>query len=628
MSADIISVLPDSVANQIAAGEVIQRPASAVKELMENSIDAGANFIKLIVKDAGRTLLQVVDDGKGMSSTDARLCFERHATSKIRVADDLWNLNTMGFRGEALASIAAVAQVELKTRREEDAMGTLILVENSEVKSQEPCAAPMGTSISMKNLFFNVPARRNFLKSDAVEFRHILEEFERIAFANPTIGFSLWHNGNEMYRLDAGTSTEPRASLRHRILALYGMPYNQRLVPVDEDAGIVKISGFVVKPEFSRKTRGEQFFFLNKRFIRNSYLHHAVQSAFEQLLPQGQFPGYFIFLDVDPKTIDVNIHPTKTEVKFEDDRSIYAVLRSTVKKSLGQYNIAPTLDFEQEMSMEIPLSKPGDPVKIPEIKVDPNFNPFAKESSYQKPVYNAPHHSGQARESRNLQNWETMFNQHMHHTVPSQDVVPAVQQTMHEPHGKPLTEGAAFLQLHDRYILSPMKNGLLVIDQQRAHERVLYERFIHAIARQQVQVQQKLFPEHVTFSPAMSHLAETQIEALQSIGFDIHPFGNYTFVVHGIPAGTEDYDVAKLLEEVLDTFRENEQQLHLKPLENIARSLAKRTCVKAGKSLSTVEMQALADELFACEQSSFTPDGKPVFINFPIDEIDKRMKRS
>lgn len=586
---------------------------------MENAIDAGADFVKLIVKDAGRTLIQVVDDGKGMSPTDARLCFERHATSKIRVADDLWNLHTMGFRGEALASIAAVAQVELKTRRDEDQMGTLIQIEGSEVKLQEACAAPKGTSFSMKNLFYNVPARRNFLKSDGVEFRHILEEFERVAFANPTVGFSLWHNGNEMYRLEAGTSDEPRASLRQRILALYGTPYNQRLVPLEEDAGIVRISGFVIKPEFTRKTRGEQFFFLNKRFIRNSYLHHAVQTAFDQLLPQGNFPGYFIFLDVDPKTIDVNIHPTKTEVKFEDERSIYAVLRSTVKKSLGQYNIAPTLDFEQEMSMEIPLPN-SQPVRMPEIKVNPAFNPFEKDS-HKAPAYNEP------REKANMQNWETMFSQHMH-TTPPAEVIPAVQQVLHETKSNPVAEGAAFMQLHERYILSPMKNGLLVIDQQRAHERVLYERYIHAMARRQVQVQQKLFPENVTFSPALTQIAETQIEALQSIGFDIHPFGQNTFVLHGVPAGTEDIDVAHLLEEVLETFRENEQQLQLKPLENIARSLAKRAAIKPGRTLDVREMQALADELFGCEQPAFAPDGKPVYINFPIDDIDKRMKRS
>lgn len=626
MSADIISVLPDAVANQIAAGEVIQRPASAVKELMENAIDAGATFVRLIVKDAGRTLIQVVDDGKGMSPTDARLCFERHATSKIRSADDLWSLNTMGFRGEALASIAAVAQVELKSRREEDAMGTVISIEGSQITSQEPCAAPKGTSISMKNLFYNVPARRNFLKSDGVEFRHILEEFERIAFANPTIGFSLYHNGNEMYRLEAGTNDETRASLRQRILALYGVPYNQRLVPVEEDAGIVKVSGFVIKPEFAKKTRGEQFFFLNKRFIRNAYLHHAVQTAFEQLLPAGNFPGYFIFLDVDPKSIDVNIHPTKTEVKFEDERSIYAVLRSTVKKSLGQYNISPTLDFNQEMSMEIPYLSKDTQIRQPEIKVNPEFNPF--KSGGNSGVVSHDKY----RENSNQQNWETMFSQHMHkrnEDLPSAEVIPDVQTQLHpETNDNPLSESASFWQLHERYILSPMKNGFLVIDQQRAHERVLYEHYIQGIARQQAQTQQKLFPDTVEFTPADAQIVDSQLTALQSIGFDIHPFGSNTFVVHGIPAGTENFETPQLLEEVLATFKENDQELHLKPLENIARSLARRAAIKPGKQLSAAEMQSLVDELFGCETPGFCPNGKPVFVNFPIEEIDKRLKRS
>ncbi len=624
MSLDIISILPDAVANQIAAGEVIQRPASAVKELMENAIDAGASFVKLIVKDAGRTLIQVVDDGKGMSPTDARLSFERHATSKIRVADDLWNLNTMGFRGEALASIASVAQVELKSRREEDAMGTLVYIEGSQITSQEVCASPKGTSISMKNLFYNVPARRNFLKSDGVEFRHILEEFERIAFANSGVGFSLYHNGNEMYRLEAGATDESRAALKQRILALYGMPYNQRLVPLDEDAGIVKISGFIIKPEFAKKTRGEQFFFLNKRFIRNAYLHHAVQSAFEQLLPHGNFPGYFIFLEVDPKTIDVNIHPTKTEVKFEDERSIYAILRSTVKKSLGQYNIAPTIDFNQEMSMEIPYRKGDSPITMPEIKVNPAFNPFktgngSGEFSHDK-----------SRETSNKNNWETMFSQHMHKShgeMPSADVIPEVQTQLHESSDKPISENASFWQLHDRYILTSMKNGLLIIDQQRAHERVLYERYIHSIARQQVQIQQKLFPDTIAFAPAMAQIVESQLSAFQAIGFDIHPFGANTFVVHGIPAGTEEFDTPKLLEDVLASFKENDQELNLKPLENMARSLARRAAIKPGKNLSPSEMQSLVDELFGCEQSGFCPNGKPVFINFPMDEIEKRLKR-
>jgi DNA mismatch repair protein MutL len=617
VSKDIISVLPDAVANQIAAGEVIQRPASAVKELMENAIDAGATFIRLIVKDAGRTLIQVIDDGKGMSPADARLCFERHATSKIRSADDLWNLHTMGFRGEALASIAAVAQVELKTRREEDTMGTLLNVENSNVISQEPCAAPKGTSFSMKNLFYNVPARRNFLKSDAVEFRHILEEFERIAFSNPTIGFALHHNGNEMYRLEAGTDSEWRAGLRQRIMALYGSPYNQRLVPVEEDAGIVKISGFIIKPEFAKKTRGEQFFFLNKRFIKNSYLHHAVQSAFEQLIAQGNHAGYFIFLDTDPKTIDVNIHPTKTEVKFEDERSIYAVLRSTVKKSLGQYNIAPTLDFEQEMSMEIPYNNGSIQVKMPEIKVDPDYNPF--NTSAPKSTSN-----NQYREQKNLDNWEVLYNKH---------ISPAAEQ-LHTGHqiGTPVQEEPAMMnyacvQMDNRYILTTQNGAVQIIDQQRAHERVLYESYISAIARHQVQTQQKLFPDTIAFSPAMSHVVESNLNAFQSIGFDIHPFGNNTFVIHGVPAGTEEHDTTILLEQVLQTFNENEQELHLKPLENMARSLAKRAAVKPGKSLTAQEVNGLLQQLFHCEQPAFSADGKPVFVSITADEIDKRMKR-
>lgn len=618
MSKDIISVLPDAVANQIAAGEVIQRPASAVKELMENAVDAGATFIRLIVKDAGRTLIQVIDDGKGMSPSDARLCFERHATSKIRSADDLWNLHTMGFRGEALASIAAVAQVELKTRREEDTMGTLITIENSSVNSQEPCAAPKGTSISMKNLFYNVPARRNFLKSDAVEFRHILEEFERIAFANPTVGFALHHNGNEMYRLEAGTDSEWRASLRQRIMALYGSPYNQRLVPVEEDAGIVKISGFVIKPEFAKKTRGEQFFFLNKRFIKNSYLHHAVQSAFEQLIAPGNHAGYFIFLDTDPKTIDVNIHPTKTEVKFEDERSIYAVLRSTVKKSLGQYNIAPTLDFEQEMSMEIPYNPGNIEVKMPEIKVDPTYNPFNTSSPGKSS-------NNEYREQKNLDNWEVLYNKHITPVAEQLHTGHQIGTPVHETQAE--TSVSVCMQMDNRYIITTRSAGVLVIDQQRAHERVLYENYITGIARHQVQTQQKLFPDTIAFSPALAHVVETNLGAFQSIGFDIHPFGNNTFVIHGVPAGTEEHDTTILLEQVLQTFNENEQELHLKPLENMARSLAKRAAVKPGKALSIQEMNALVTQLFHCEQPAFSADGKPVFVNIAADEIDKRMKR-
>jgi DNA mismatch repair protein MutL len=608
---DIIRLLPDSVANQIAAGEVVQRPASAVKELFENAIDAGADQIKLIVKDAGRTLIQVIDNGKGMSGTDARLSFERHATSKIRSADDLFNLNTMGFRGEALASIAAVAQVELRTKLADDEIGTSISIEGSTIISQEPVAVPTGTSISVKNLFYNVPARRNFLKSDSVEFRHIVEEFERIALSNPAIAFTLMHNGQEQYNLIKG-------NLRQRVIALYGNPYNQRLVPVEENTDIVHISGFIGKPEFAKRTRGEQFFFLNKRFIRNNYLHHAVSSAYEQMLPPDSYPSYFLFLDVDPKTIDVNIHPTKTEVKFEDDRSVYAILRSAVKRALGQYNIVPTIDFEQEMSMEIPYKTKDAPIVAPGITVDPNYNPFATDNK-EKSTSN----SNRSFRENSPSNWQEMYASH----VKGDD---SQQTVLHNEFGKAEENqptGNSLWQLHERYILCPLRSGVVVIDQQRAHERVLYEKFKRLIQSQTAPSQQLLFPETVEFAPADTPMIILLLDSINALGFDMRPFGNNTFVVHGIPAGTEENSSAKILESLLENYKQNEQELHLEPHENMARSMAKQAAIKIGKQLSQAEMRALTDELFACETPSHAPDGKPAFINFPIDEIDRRFKR-
>jgi DNA mismatch repair protein MutL len=621
---DIIKLLPDSVANQIAAGEVVQRPASAVKELMENAVDAGAGSIKLIVKDAGRTLIQVVDDGSGMSDTDARISFERHATSKIKSADDLFNLHTMGFRGEALASIAAIAQVELKTKRDEDETGTSICIEGSVFKSQEAVAMPTGTSFSIKNLFFNVPARRNFLKSDAVEFRHIIDEFERVAFAHSHIAFSLHHNGVELFNLAKG-------NLRQRIIALYGNPYNQRLVPVDEATDIVRITGFIIKPEFAKRTRGEQFFFLNNRFIKNGYLHHAVQGAFEQLLAHDSFPGYFLFLEVDPHTIDVNIHPTKTEVKFEDERAVYAILRSAVKRGLGQYNISPTIDFEQEMSMEIPYNQKGVPV-APGIHVNPNYNPFTTNNPDTAPGNYSGNSFAQKEKSGNS-NWQEMFNSHIHKDViPSDKIIPDLGETQQLRHSDMESAdenktSANIWQLHDRYILTPVKSGILVIDQQRAHERILFEKYSHAIEQHNAHVQQLLFPETLEFSPSDSALVNGLLEDLNALGFDLRSFGNNTYVVHGIPAGTEEKGCVELLEGVLETYKMNEQELHLAPRENMARSMAKQAAIKAGRSLSVLEMRALADELFACEMPSHAPDGKPAFINFPIDELDRRFKR-
>ncbi len=620
---DIIKLLPDSVANQIAAGEVVQRPASAVKELMENAVDAKATLIKLIIKEAGRTLIQVVDDGTGMSDTDARISFERHATSKIKSADDLFNLHTMGFRGEALASIAAIAHVELKTKREEDETGTAIIIEGSVFKSQEAVAMPRGTSFSIKNLFFNVPARRNFLKSDAVEFRHIVEEFERVALAHPQIAFSLHHNGIEIYNLIKG-------NLRQRIISLYGNPYNQRLVPVDESTDIVRITGFIIKPEFAKRTRGEQYFFLNNRFIKNGYLHHAVQGAFEQLLAHDSFPGYFLFLEVDPHTIDVNIHPTKTEVKFEDERAVYAILRSSVKRALGQYNITPTIDFEQEMSMEIPYNQKGVPV-APGIHVNPNFNPFSTNSPDTAPG-NFGGSSFSQKEKSGNSNWQEMFRTHVQNDIhPNANAIPGLeeQQVLHSDleTEQPDKSGSNIWQLHERYILTPIKSGILVIDQQRAHERILFERYQLAIEKKSASVQQLLFPETIEFSPADTALMSTMLENFNALGFDIRSFGNNTYVVHGIPAGTEEHSCTSLLEGILETFKQNEQELHLAPTENIARSMAKQAAIKAGRSLSILEMRALIDELFACELPTHGADGKPTFINFPIEELDKRFKR-
>ncbi|HXC06766.1 MAG TPA: DNA mismatch repair endonuclease MutL, partial [Bacteroidia bacterium] len=491
---DIIRLLPDSIANQIAAGEVVQRPASAVKELLENAIDSGSEQIILLVKDSGKTLIQVIDQGSGMSDADARMSFERHATSKIRNADDLFSIHTKGFRGEALASIAAIAQVELKTRKPDMELGTCILIEGSEVKSQETCACAAGTSIAVKNLFYNVPARRNFLKSDAVEFRHIMDEFERVAIAHPEIGFTLHHNSTEIFNL-------PKSNLRQRLVALFGNPYNARLVPLKEHTQILGMSGFIGKPEFAKRTRGEQFFFVNRRFIRNAYLHHAVQSAYSELLPKETFPSYFIFLEVDPKTIDINIHPTKTEIKFEDERTIYALLRSTVKKSLGQYNISPTLDFNQEMSINLPLNPENRPVIAPEIKVDKNFNPFRnepKEKDSPAPDY-----------LKNMA-WDKQYSRHAYNQLDlinkeePQKEVPGgeEQQTMNGEWDQETdqSQGRKTFQLHNRYILAHIKSGFLLIDQQGAHERILFERFLEAMKEHKAFSQKNLFPESIQFS--------------------------------------------------------------------------------------------------------------------------------
>ncbi len=613
---DIIHLLPDSVANQIAAGEVVQRPASAVKELMENALDAGSTIIKLIVKDAGKTLIQVIDNGCGMSETDARMSFERHATSKISKAADLFAIRTMGFRGEALASIAAIAQVELKTKRIGDEIGVKINIEGSEIKSQEACMTAEGTSFSIKNLFYNIPARRNFLKNDSIELRHIIDEFQRVAIPNSHIAFSLHSNTTEIFHLEAG-------SLKQRLMAIFGNSYNTRLVPVEENTGIVKIKGFVIKPEFAKKTRGEQFFFLNKRFIKNPYLHHAVQSAFEQLLPTDSYASYFLLLDVDPKTIDINIHPTKTEVKFEDEKAIYAFLRSAVKKSLGQFNIAPSIDFNQEASLyNMPL-KPVDGVfKQPTIKVDPNFNPFKTDSP--------PNYTPSDRELSNRSNWEKMYSRHTDNQLEFEiKKEEETQQTINTDWDHELHESNKKLtyQLHNKYILSHIKTGFMVIDQQGAHERILYEGVLETFEKHKSTTQQELFPKTIELTTTDFALMKELENEIKEIGFDIVEFGKNTYVIHGVPADTVGYESVALLEGLIENYKQNFQELKSNKRENLARGMARSMSIKSGKVLSQEEMNNLIDELFACKMPYSTPNGKPTITTFSIEELDKRFRK-
>ncbi|MBL7892464.1 MAG: DNA mismatch repair endonuclease MutL [Bacteroidia bacterium] len=607
---DIIQLLPDSVANQIAAGEVIQRPASAVKELLENAIDSGATDIKLIVKDSGKTLIQVIDNGCGMSETDARMSFERHATSKIKKADDLFNIRTKGFRGEALASIAAIAHVELKTRRHIDEIGTRIEMEGSEVKSQNPFNSPVGTSFSVKNLFYNVPARRNFLKSDQVEFRHILEEFERVVIPHPEIAFSLHHNNQAVFQLEKG-------SLKQRIVALFGSNYNERLAPLEQETNILNLIGYIGKPEFAKKKRGEQFFFINKRFIKSAYLNHAVQGAYDELLARDSFPSYFILMEVDPKTIDINIHPTKTEIKFEDEKSIYAILRSSVKLSLGKHNITPTIDFNQEMSFaNIPLKSDKDFIPEPTIKVDPNYNPFktsVSSTSYKK--------SESVLNLSNKANWEKLYESIRAETEQHQKPAEKDREVIH------VEEGSQVFQLHGKYILSPIKSGLMIVDQQGAHERILYEQYVNSIANHKASSQQDLFPKTIELSTVDAELVKELSAEIHGVGFDISEFGKNTFVINGIPADVTNADSAQLLEGLLETYKLNLIEIKIDKRDNIARSMARNAAVKSGKSLTQSEMQSLIDRLFACAMPYTSPSGKPIVTTMAVADIERLFKK-
>lgn len=633
--ADVIQLLPDSIANQIAAGEVIQRPASVVKELLENAIDAGSTEIKLIIKDAGKSLIQIVDNGCGMSATDARLSFERHATSKIRSAEDLFSIRTMGFRGEALASLAAVAQVEMKTKQSFDELGTKIIVEGSEIKKQEACQATDGTSIAVKNLFYNIPARRNFLKSDNVELKHITDEFHRVALAHPDVFFSMHHNGKENYHLMPG-------NLRQRIIGILGPHANKKLVPVFEETDVVKFSGFVGKPEFARKTRGDQWFFVNERFIKSHNLNQAIVSAYENILPSDSYPLYVIFIEMDPSRIDINVHPTKQEIKFEDEKLVYNYLRVAVRHALGQHSITPSIDFDQEVSFTrtTPIF-PDEPTKgMGQESTSKDL--FSKSGGADS---GKPKDQNQYRSK--LKDWEQFYKE-LHGTEPTQDgpapdqeisglfdeVLPAVtiESKLNQSEDTEANASQAIksniqstpYQIHQMYIVSHIKSGFLLIDQQNAHERILYEQFLRVLNEQEAPTQQQLFPKTIETSPADTELLTSILPEINLLGFEIEPFGQNAFVINGVPAVLNGkVNELEVIEKLLDQYKQN-LDLQMGANENIARAMSRSAAIRRGQSLSTEEMQSLINQLFACALPFKSPTGKTCFITYELDELRKQ----
>jgi DNA mismatch repair protein MutL len=619
---DIIQLLPDHVANQIAAGEVVQRPASVVKELLENAIDAGAEDIKLIIKDAGKTLVQVIDNGKGMSVTDARLSFERHATSKIKSAEDLFQLNTKGFRGEALASIAAIAHVELKTKRPDDELGTAIEIEGSTVKSQEVTVTPTGTSVAVKNLFFNIPARRNFLKSDTVELRHITDEFHRVALAHPNIAFAFYHNGSELFNL-------PNENYRQRVVHIFGNKTNEKLVPVEEKTEVLKISGFVGKPEYSKKTRSEQFFFVNQRFIKSPYLNHAISAAFEGLLKDGYHPSYFLNLTVDPKTIDINIHPTKTEIKFDDEHTLYAILRSAVKHSLGQFNIAPVLDFEQQSSFDTPYSYKDKASKAPTIEVDRSFNPFADEGNNSGSMSSKSTSNRTSFKSAPAANWESLYvgleskgNGRQEHDIEASFENNIKTETIFSDAS--VETSKTTFQLQQKYIVSTLKSGMLIIDQNRAHQRILYESFLKHITIKEATSQQLLFPLQLSFTPNEVNIISGLKEDLEHTGFVFSDVKEETITITGVPVGVPESEVSIILEQLISDVEHDVPDANFSATDLLAKSMAKSLAIKNGQSLNNTEQEHLVNSLFACKEPNISPTNRPTFIKLSTDDIEKK----
>lgn len=651
---DVIRLLPESLANQIAAGEVVQRPASVVKELLENAVDAGSTNITLIVKDAGKTLIQVIDNGKGMSETDARMSFERHATSKINSSDDLFAINTFGFRGEALASIAAVAQVELKSKREEDEMGTCIEIEGSEVQSQNTVATKKGTSLAVKNLFFNVPARRKFLKSNPVELKHIIDEFQRVALANPEITMVLYQDDQEVYNLRGG-------KMAKRIIAIFGKSYQEQLYPCGEDLEVIAVNGYIGKPESAKRTRGDQFFFVNGRFIKHSYLNHAVMTAYEGLLPDNSYPFYLINISVDPKDVDVNVHPTKTEVKFADERTLYALVSAAVKQALASYGIAPSIDFgvdvnfgnDDKQRMFTPSSqtdKHPSSGELPNINVDFNTqNPtppssFDTEDDSSRFVAKVSSRINDWDKDKPLQipefkPWEnTVILESDNFPDEAQTIIPTEQQpepltlssranelsgTIHETEETKPSEKIEPIQIRNSYILYQVKSGIMLLNQEAAHERILYEKFIQEINNHSGVTQKLLFPKELELSPADYILLSEFSDEIAALGFSIEVKTQNKVIVNGVPAIIKNANENDILQGIIEQIKYNKSELSLSHVESIARALAKRTCIKQGQVMEALEMRSIIEQLFACGNPNYSPDGQKTIVMMKMGEIEK-----
>lgn len=611
---DVIRLLSDSIANQIAAGEVVQRPASVVKELMENSIDAKATSVQLIIKESGKQLIQVIDNGLGMSPTDARMCFERHATSKIKESADLFNIRTMGFRGEALASIAAVAQVELRTKRPEDELATLIKIEGSDLKTQEFVQSPQGTNLSIKNLFFNVPARRNFLKSNPVEMKHIIEEFQRIALAHPEVQFSLFHNDIEIYNL-------PEAKLSKRIVDVLDKSYRDQLAQCQIDSSFIKINGYVGNPQTAKKARGEQYFFVNKRFIKSSYLHHAVTGAFESTIPQGTHPFYALFIEIDPCHIDINIHPTKTEIKFDDEKAIYAILRSAVKQAIGVYNLTPSIDFEADINIGnfITQKSPSPSFETQNVRTDARtaMSNFERE----------PRSLSEINEKSNRSNWEKLFegfgSKINQEDEESQQIIFSSKANRVEDLVQLPKDGSDInaIQVHFQYIIAQVKSGLMLIDQQNAYERIFYEKYLKEISTQPNASQQLLFPRTVTLTAIEYAMSFEIIDMIRNIGFNVEEFGQNTYLINGVPSQFMDEDEGVLFKSIIEQYKINENNQKVDKKEALAKTLAKRNASKMAKFLSKLEMSSLINQLFETSMPSVSPDGKPVMSILSLEKI-------